>query len=90
MGSAALRKFELEISADGLRRARQGSGGRQFVVRIEQPVELCTAGPHPPGECRLGRPLFLHQGIELADQHALDGARGYFVMAAVTLEKIVE
>jgi hypothetical protein len=51
---AASDKLHAQVPANRVGRAREGAQGHRFVVRIEQAVELGAAGPHAPGQHRLG------------------------------------
>src|SRR5262249_54255763 len=61
-----------------------------LVVGIEQPVQLRTARLHALGELGFGQALLLHERVELAGDHTLDGARRHLFVNAVILEKIIE
>ena len=69
------------------RRARERSARHGFVFRIEQAIELRTAGVHAARELGLGDILPLHRRIKLSDKYALDSACGNAIVDPSCLRK---
>src|SRR5258708_7284505 len=72
-----------------------GGGGERaqchrVVVRVEQAVELGTAGLHALGEHGLGEVVLAHDAVELTRNDALDGLARDLLVEALFLQEVVE
>src|SRR5204862_1796210 len=64
--------------------------GRAAIVRIEQAVNLRTAGFHQLSHAFLGDPFFLHLGCKLARDHGLDRSSGNILAHTFLIEPALE
>src|SRR5690348_12190557 len=79
-----------QIPSDGLCGARERAEGYGLVLRVQQAIELRTAGSHALGKLGLRETLLLHERVQLARDHPLDGTRGHLLVDALFLQKIIK
>jgi hypothetical protein len=62
----------------------------KLIFRIKKTVQLRATCPHPLGQFRFRQSLLFHKRVELACDHAFDGARRDLLVNALLFQKIVE